>query len=279
MGKARILDEALPFFQRFRGKTFVIKLGGAAMVDDAAKNGALRDITTLQTLGIRPVVVHGGGQEISAMMKNLGLKAKFIAGLRVTDKAVMKVADMVLGGSVNGDLVRRLNKLACLAVGLSGDDGGMFLCTPLRKNLGWVGKIKQVNDHLLRILQNNNVVPVIAPLGSDKQGRPYNINADTAAGALAGALGAAKLIILTDVPGVMAGKGAGQSLISHLTEREVRKLIKNKVIQKGMVPKVEACLKSLSQGTLKAHILDGRVPHALLLEIFTSQGIGSEIVP
>lgn len=249
------------------------------MVDDAAKNGALRDITTLQTLGIRPVVVHGGGQEISAMMKNLGLKAKFIAGLRVTDKAVMKVADMVLGGSVNGDLVRRLNKLACLAVGLSGDDGGMFLCTPLRKNLGWVGKIKRVNDHLLRILQNNNVVPVIAPLGSDKQGRPYNINADTAAGALAGALGAAKLIILTDVPGVMAGKGAGQSLISHLTEREVRKLIKNKVIQKGMVPKVEACLKSLSQGTLKAHILDGRVPHALLLEIFTSQGIGSEIVP
>ena len=283
--KAKNLMEALPYIRKFANTTFVIKFGGNAMIEESLSHSFALDIILLSYVGIRPVVVHGGGPQIGRMMEKLGKQSTFIDGLRVTDKETMDIAEMVLTGDINKDIVSHINVNGGRAVGLSGKDGNLLMARKMLKkdkadpsktvDIGFVGEITSVNPTIINALDANQFIPVIAPIGFGENGETYNINADTAAGAIAGALKAEKLILLTDVEGVKDTKG---NLLSTLTETEVQRLIAAGDITGGMIPKVTCCCKALDEGVAKAHIIDGRVEHAVLLEIFTDIGIGTQIV-
>ncbi|HZV49704.1 MAG TPA: acetylglutamate kinase [Candidatus Dormibacteraeota bacterium] len=269
--RARVLVEALPYIQRFHGQVVVVKLGGNAI--EQRKEETLLDVVLLRYVGMLPVLVHGGGPEITALSRRLGLEAEFRNGLRVTDPATMEVVKMVLTGKVSPDLVATLNRLGGQAVGMSGEDGPTIIAEPLDPDLGLVGRVVQVNREPITALLQRGYVPVIASIGLGYDGLSYNINADTVAAEIAVALGAAKLILLTDVPGVLDGEGR---VISQLDRAEARRLIDANHVSGGMIPKLEACLRSL-EGVPQAHVIDGRQPHALLLELFTESGIGTMV--
>jgi acetylglutamate kinase len=276
--KAEVLIEALPYIRAFFGKTLVIKYGGAAMTEEGLKARFAEDVVLMKYLGINPVIVHGGGPQISELMKRLGKEPKFVKGVRVTDAETMEIVEMVLGGTINKEIVALINRHGGRAVGLTGKDGGLILARRLKgagSDFGRVGEVRSVDPQVLETLDRGRFIPVISPVGADEEGRSYNINADLVAGAVASALRAEKLLVLTDVKGILDADGA---LLSTLSKKEVQKLIRKGVINKGMLPKVQACLAALEGGTAKTHIIDGRVPHALLLEVFTDQGVGTEIV-
>ncbi len=273
--RARILVEALPYIQRFRGKIMVLKLGGKLFEDEELLDAFARDIVLLKEVGIEPVLVHGGGPQLDKMMERMGIKVEKVEGLRATDEQSMEVVEMVLCGKLNRQLVMKINLVGGKALGLSGKDGMMILAKQhFQSELGAVGVVEKVNSQLILQLTKSGFIPVIAPVGVDEKGAVYNINADLAAGAIAGALGAEKLILLTDVEGVKNQKG---ELLGSLHAGEASRMIKKGIISGGMVPKVQCCLEALRSGVNKAHIIDGRVAHSLLLEIFTDQGLGTEI--
>jgi len=279
--RAQILTEALPYIRSFHNKTVVIKYGGAAMVDDALKQQFAQDVVLLKFVGINPVVVHGGGPKISAMMDRLGMAPQFVDGVRYTDEATMEVVEMVLGGSVNKEIVNLINQHGGNAVGLTGKDGNLITARPLSghrgetSKLGQVGEVAHVRPDILERLDAARFIPVIAPIGVDEDGKSYNINADLAAGSIAHAVHAEKLLVLTDVTGIL---DKAKNLLSHLSRGRVDELIADGTIAGGMMPKVRACFDALDGGVNKAHIIDGRVPHAILLELFSDTGVGTEIV-
>ncbi|MGB0873236.1 MAG: acetylglutamate kinase [Solirubrobacterales bacterium] len=273
------LLEALPYIREFHGETIVIKYGGAAMVDEQLREEFARDVVLLKYIGMNPVIVHGGGKEISEHMGKLGLEVEFVDGLRVTDQDTVDVAKMVLIGKVNKDIVARINRYGQLAVGISGDDGGLFRVSksmPDERDIGFVGKVDHVNTGLLDHIRDD-YISVIASVGSDRTGQSYNINADEAAGAVAHALGAAKTIFLTDVVGWLRDANDPDSLISQTTTDEVEKALAS--VDGGMKPKLAACVSAIRGGGSSASIVDGRVPHGLLLELFTDEGFGTQITP
>ena len=284
--KAHTLLEALPYIRRFSGKTIVIKYGGHALADEALKRSFALDIILLKYIGINPVIVHGGGPQINETLKRYGIVSEFVRGMRVTDAATMGVVEMVLTGQVNREVVGYLNQHGGKAVGLSGKDGGLLLCrkhiqevsredgTLEKVDIGFVGEIVRVDPTIIETLERERFIPVIAPIGVGADGESYNINADLVAGKIAGALKAEKLILLTDVAGVKDKDG---KLLTSIPFSQVSRLIDDNVIVGGMIPKVTCCLDALEEGTGKAHIIDGRVEHAVLLEIFTDVGIGTEI--
>ncbi len=276
---ARTLTDALPYMQKYAGKRFVIKFGGHAMVDPELSRVFAEDIALLRQVGILPIVVHGGGPQISTMLKRLGIESRFVDGLRVTDAATVEVVEMILTGSINKQIVAAINAEGGRAIGLSGKDDNLLLAKPAemvkdgqRVDLGFVGEPDKVNPRIIEYLEDAGIVPVIAPVGFGPDGKTYNINADTAAGAIAGAVGAARLLALTDVEGVLDKQG---TLIPELTASQVRALAADGTISGGMIPKLETCLMAVERGVEAAVILDGRVPHAMLLEIFTPQGVGT----
>jgi len=284
--KANTLMEALPYIRRFSGKTIVIKYGGHAMADEALKESFALDVILLRSLGINVVVVHGGGPQINETLKRYGIVSEFVRGMRVTDEATMAVVEMVLTGQVNKEVVGYLNQHGGRAVGLSGKDGNLLLCEKMLQeirnddgsvemvDIGFVGNVVKVNQELIQTLEQGKFLPVIAPVGVGVHGESYNINADLVAGKVAGALKAEKLMLLTDVSGV---KDKAGSLIGSISLAEVPGLIDDGTISGGMIPKVECCVDALKEGAKKAYIVDGRVKHALLLEIFTDVGVGTEI--
>jgi acetylglutamate kinase len=279
---ADVLIEALPYLRRFSGKVIVIKYGGAAMINEGVRQTVIQDLILMQQVGMKPVLVHGGGPEIDRMLKKLNKEAVFVEGLRYTDDETMEIVQMVLAGKVNKDLVELFSRTGGKAVGLCGSDGGLFMARRLRKNgqdLGLVGDIQTVNTEMIRTLLDNGILPVVASIAlrGDEEGGFYNVNADTAAGALAIALKAEKLILLTDVPGVMEDKTDLGTLIREMDVQMAKTLMKKGVIKAGMIPKVEGCLQALSQGVSAAHIVDGRSPHSLLVELFTDTGMGTMI--
>jgi acetylglutamate kinase len=278
--KAEVLIEALPYLRKFRGKTVVIKYGGAAMTDAALKASVAQDLVLLKTVGLNVVVVHGGGPEISAAMTASGKKPVFKDGLRVTDAETMAITEMVLVGKINQQIVGFMNKHGHVAAGLSGKDGHLLEAVKLKGklDLGFVGEVVAVNTAILEAIQDKGFIPIIAPVAMGKDGEAYNCNADLVAGAVAAALKAEKLVMMTDQAGVLKDVKDPASLIASLKASEVPKLKKQGVIDKGMLPKMEACLTALQAGVGKVHIVDGRVHHALLLEIFTDSGIGTEII-
>lgn len=286
--KAEILINSLPYIRNFFGKTFVIKYGGAAQTKPELKETFAQDIVMLNFIGIRTVIVHGGGPKISAMMEKLGKKPQFIHGQRVTDQETMDIVEMVLGGLVNKEIVSLINKHGGKAVGLSGKDGNLISAEKktIKKvtpetgvdeimDLGLVGEVTSVEPGIINSLEKNGFIPVISPVGVGPNGETLNINADFIAAAVASSLAAEKLILMTDVPGILSNRGA---VLSTLRKRQIDRLIKNYTIKGGMLPKVQACLKALAGNVSKAHIVDGRIPHCLLLEIFTKEGIGTEIL-
>jgi len=281
--KAQVLVEALPYIRKWAGATVVVKYGGSTRSGDDELRNTLQDIVLLKYVGLRPVVVHGGGKDISRMLEKLKIPTKFIDGLRFTDAATMEVVEMVLGGKINKELVNVIHQLGGQAVGLSGKDGHMLEAVKIKsrtgKDIGFVGKVAKVNTRVLETLDRDLFIPVIAPLGVDKAGHTYNVNADEAAGSIAAALKAEKLVFLTDVPGICKKKDDPSTLIHSLKSKDIPKLVKSGVLGGGMIPKTDACLTAVRAGVKKTHIIDGRVPHALLLEIFTPQGIGTEIIP
>ncbi len=281
--KAQILIEAFPYIRKWYGATVVVKYGGSTRSGEDGLKSTLQDIVLMKFVGMRPVVVHGGGKDITRLTEKLGIRSQFVDGLRVTDLPTMEVVEMVLGGKINKELVSMVHQLGGQAVGLSGKDGAMLEATRVTsksgKDIGFVGKVSKVNTAILETLDREQFIPIIAPLGMGKDGKTYNVNADEAAGAIAGALKAEKLVFLTDVPGLCKKKEDPKTLISTLKAREVPKLVKSGVIAGGMVPKIEACLRALKAGVRKTHIINGTLPHALLLEIFTPQGVGTEIIP
>lgn len=275
MEKIDILLEALPYIKRFSGSTFVIKYGGAAMEEEALKHEFAKDVVLLKYVGINPVVVHGGGPQIERLLAKLQIPTRFVDGLRVTDEATLEVVEMVLSGLINKQIVKDIQDNGGQAIGLSGKDGRLVMAKQVEgKDIGLVGQVVGVNGLILKEISKAGYVPVIAPLGSGIDGNTYNINADTVAGAVAKALLAEKLILLTDVPGVLDGASKPMSV---LKTDEVRSLLNNQTISGGMIPKVKCCLDALHGGVKKTHIIDGRVPHALLLEVFTRTGIGTQI--
>jgi acetylglutamate kinase len=275
MKKIEVLLEALPYIKSFSGATFVVKYGGAAMEEEHLKKEFAKDIVLLKYVGINPIVVHGGGPEIERMLKKLNIPSRFVDGLRVTDEATLNVVEMVLSGSINKQIVQEIHRMGGQAIGLSGKDGKLLLAEKVTgKDIGFVGNIAKVNTSIIRSISDAGFVPVIAPLATGADGMGYNVNADTAAGAVAKALGADKLILLTDVPGVLDGNG---KTISGMTASQAGKLVKSETVKGGMIPKITCCLDALQGGVKKTHIIDGRVPHALLLEVFTDSGIGTQI--
>lgn len=288
MERADILLEALPYIRRFYNKTIVIKYGGHAMVDDELKDKFAQDVVMMKYIGINPVVVHGGGPQIGGFLKKLGKESKFIQGMRVTDEETMDIVEMVLAGLVNKEIVGLINRHGGNAVGLSGKDGNLvgaekyFLSAEKAQNtppeiidIGLVGKVKSINSQLIVTLVQNSFIPVIAPTGIGDNGETYNINADIVAGEIAAALQAEKLLLLTDVQGVL---DKDKNLINTMNDKEAVQLIEEGVIEGGMFPKVKCCLKALRGGVRKTHVVDGRLKHAILLEVFTDKGIGTEIV-
>jgi len=281
--KAEILVEALPYIQALKGKTVVIKYGGNAMISDELKNSVMEDITLLKYIGVNPVVVHGGGPDITRTLKQLNIESVFVNGLRKTDSATMEVAQMVLVGKTNKEIVSLISQKGGKAIGICGIDDNMIECDKLTKtddgqeiDLGYVGDIVHINPHMLEVLAQNGYIPVVAPIGADKNGQSYNINADTVAGELACALKAEKLILLTDVEGVKSSKE--EKILNALTMEEVYALIADGTIKGGMIPKVMGCVRALEKGVGRTHIIDGRIPHCILLEIFTNKGIGTMIM-
>jgi acetylglutamate kinase len=286
IGKANILVEALPYIQSLAGKTVVIKYGGNAMINDTLKNSVMEDITLLKFIGINPVVVHGGGPDINTMLDRLGIRSEFRNGLRVTDAETMSVAQMVLVGKTNKEIVSMLNRKGAHAVGICGIDGKLIECERMTEgsdgqpvDLGYVGRIVRINTRVLTMLANDEYIPVVAPIGIGPDGESYNINADTVAGEIAAALKAEKLMTLTDVEGVRGmGEDGLDAVIPVLTEEDIDRMIAAGAISGGMIPKVLGCLDTVKRGVGRAHIIDGRIPHCLLLEIFTNKGIGTMIM-
>lgn len=277
--RVHVLSEALPYLQAFAGHTVVVKYGGAAMKDSTLKAGVLRDIVLMACVGIRPVVVHGGGPEINTWLEKLGIEPQFKNGLRVTDAATMDVVEMVLVGRVNKELVSLINQAGGAAVGLCGTDGNLIKARPQKQaGIGFVGEVTSIDTRLVASLVEDGYIPVLSSVAEDQSGQAYNINADTAAGEIAAALGAEKLILMTDTPGILEDYQDPSSLIYRLDIQKARELIDKGIVRGGMIPKVNCCVRSLAQGVRAAHIIDGRLPHSLLLEIFTDTGIGSMIV-
>jgi acetylglutamate kinase len=277
--RVRVLSEALPYIQKFAGRTVVVKYGGAAMKDSSLKQEVIRDIVFLSCVGVKPVVVHGGGPEINSWLNKLGIEAQFKNGLRVTDAKTMDVVEMVLVGRVNKEIVSLINRAGAPAVGLCGKDANLIQARSLdREGVGFVGEVSQIDIRLVKSLVDSGYVPVISSVAADPDGQAHNINADTVAGEIAAALDAEKLILLTDTAGILRDYHEPSSLITKLDIRQARELIDQGVVSGGMIPKVNCCVRSLAQGVGAAHIIDGRIPHALLLEILTDQGIGSMIV-
>ena len=288
MERAEILLEALPYIRRFYNKTIVIKYGGHAMIDEELKDSFARDVVMMKYIGINPVVIHGGGPQIGDFLKKLGIDSKFVQGMRVTDEETMNIVEMVLVGKVNKEIVGLINRHGGKAVGLSGKDGNLlraekyYLSEEKAKDtppeiidIGLVGKVRAINAGLIKSIEQDGFIPVIAPTGVGENGETYNINADIVAGEVAAALKAEKMILLTDVEGVLDNKG---HLINTMNDREVLDMIQTGTIKGGMFPKVKCCMKALKGGVKKTHIIDGRLKHAILLEIFTDMGIGTEIV-
>lgn len=287
--KAAILVEALPYIQEFYGKTIVIKYGGNAMINDDLKEKVMQDVALMKYVGIRPVIVHGGGPEITGFLKKVGKQSSFVAGLRVTDEETVEIAEMVLDGKVNSEIVNLLNRRGVKAVGLSGKDAGLIqarkkLATVYdgdeskKVDIGYVGEVEKVNSGIIEDLLDQDYVPIIAPIGVGGNGESYNINADYVAAEIAGALGAEKLLLLTDIEGIYKDFNDKDTFISTLHLPEARQYIKEGIIAGGMIPKVEACLTALENGAGKTHIIDGRLDHSIILEIFTEQGIGTQVV-
>lgn len=285
--KAKTLIEAMPYIQTFRGKTFVIKYGGNAMIDEALKQGFAQDVVLMRYIGINPVIVHGGGPQIGKTMERMGKKPAFVSGQRITDEETMDIVEMVLGGKVNKEIVSLINRAGGKAVGLTGKDGGLIQAKKLTMtkksdetgeteiiDIGLVGEVTEVRPGALAALEQGGFIPVIAPVGAGDKGETYNINADLVAGAIAGALKAEKLILLTDQAGIL---DKDKNLVPTLNKKKVETLIKSGTIAGGMLPKTKSCFEALDAGCAKVHIIDGRVLHALLLEIFTKEGIGTEI--
>lgn len=274
--KIKTLLEALPYISKFAGSVFVIKYGGAAMEEESLKKEFAKDVALLKYVGIHPVIVHGGGPMIGRMLKDLHIPTRFVDGLRVTDEKTLQVAEMVLSGSVNKEIVKNINDMGGKAIGLSGKDGRLLLAKQVEgKDIGLVGDIVSVDVAIIKDISRHGYIPVIAPIADGIDGKAYNINADTAAGSIAAALLAEKFILLTDVEGVMDKEG---KLISVLKRSEIEKLIENSTVTGGMIPKVTCCTNALKAGVREAHVVDGRVPHAILLEVFTDSGIGTEII-
>jgi acetylglutamate kinase len=285
IAKAEVLLDALPYIRRYSGKTMVIKYGGHAMVDERLKESFAQDIVLLKFIGINPVIVHGGGPQIGQLLKQLGIESQFVRGMRVTDQQTMDVVEMVLGGKINKEIVNLINHHGGRAVGLSGKDGELILAKKLtveseeagvgRVDIGLVGEVRAINPQVIESLDRSGFIPVIAPIGVGERGETYNINADLVAGEMAEALRAEKLILLTDVEGIRDGNG---NVLSTLDVDRALQLIDDGVISQGMIPKVECCIEALRGGAKKTHIIDGRVRHAVLLEIFTKEGVGTEVV-
>lgn len=281
--KANILIEALPYIQKFYGKTVVIKYGGNAMISEDLKNKVMEDITLLKFIGLHPILVHGGGPDISEALTRFGIQSEFVNGLRVTDDDTMRVAQMVLIGKTNKEIVSLITNNGGKAIGISGIDGRFMKCEKQTAevngktvDLGYVGKIKSIDEKLIEFLANDDYIPVIAPIGVDDNGQSYNINADTVAGAVAAALKAEKLMLLTDTPGIKPSPDA-DDIIYEINREEINKMIESGAIAGGMIPKVKGGLEALKSGVKNVHIIDGRIPHCLLLEIFTDTGIGTMI--
>jgi len=279
--KVNTLIESLPYIREFNGKTVVIKYGGNAMTEDSLRFSFARDMALLKLVGINPVVVHGGGPQIGSLLNQLGIKSEFVNGMRVTDHATMEIVEMVLVGKVNKEIVNNIHIAGGKAVGISGKDAGLITAEKMyhkgngeNMDIGLVGAVNKVNPEIIRILEKDKFIPVIAPIASDSAGVTYNINADIAAGKIAEALNAEKLILLTDIEGVMING----SLVSSMSSGEVLGNIDNGQIKGGMIPKVNCCVEAVKNGVKKAHIIDGRVEHAVLLEIFTDSGIGTQII-
>lgn len=287
--KAEVLIEALPYMQKFAGKTIVIKYGGNAMINEEFKRSVIQDIILMKCVGMRPVVVHGGGPEITAALKKFGKQTEFVSGLRVTDEEAVSIAEMVLVGKVNTEIVSLLNHYGGRAVGLSGKDADLIVAVKhLAKvheegkvkevDIGFVGDVTRINKGIIETLLDQNYIPVVSPIGVGLKGETYNINADYVAGELAGALGAEKLLLLTDVEGIYRDFHDKSSFVSTLAFSEAQDMIKYGTIGGGMIPKVEACVRALKGGAAKTHIIDGRLAHSLLLEVLTDTGIGTEVV-
>ncbi len=287
--KAAVLIEALPYIQEFYGKTIVVKYGGNAMVSEDLKEKVIQDITLMKYVGMRPVIVHGGGPDITDFLKKIGKKSEFVSGLRVTDEETVQIAEMVLVGKINTEIVSLLNHRGVRAVGLSGKDAELILAhkklatvhengSSREVDIGYVGEVEKINADILNDLLDQDYIPVIAPIGVGVGRESYNINADYVAAEVAGALQAEKLILLTDIEGIYRDYKDKSTFISTLKQAEAKEMISQGAIAGGMIPKVEACLRALEAGAGKTHIIDGRLDHSLILEVFTSQGIGSEVV-
>ena len=283
---AQILTEALPYIQKFHGQTVVIKYGGNAMIDEQLKNNFARDVVLMKLVGINPIIVHGGGPQIGDLLHKLGIESKFVSGMRITDADTMDVVQMVLGGLVNKEIVSLINTHGGRAVGITGKDGGLLKAQKLSSHtvdkdteefvdIGQVGEVTEVNVDVLETLTESQFIPVIAPIGVGGDGESYNINADIVAGKVAEALVASKLVLLTNTPGIL---DAEQNTLSGLSKADVESLISEGIINEGMLPKVECALSAVSGGVQSVQIIDGRVPHALLLEIFTDSGVGTQIL-
>ncbi len=289
--RASVLIEALPYIKRFYGKTMVIKYGGNAMINEELKAKVIQDICLMKYVGMRPVIVHGGGPEITGFLKKIGKQTEFIAGLRVTDAETVGVAEMVLVGKINSEIVSLLNNYGAKAVGLSGKDASLICAEkhlaevyedeqaePKLVDIGYVGDVAKINTDILNTLLDQGYTPVIAPIGVGENNESYNINADYVAGEVAGALQAEKLILLTDIEGIYRDYNDKDSLIETLTRSDATAMIREGSIAGGMIPKVESCIRAIDGGAQKTHIIDGRLPHALILEVFTKRGIGTEVV-
>lgn len=273
--RARVLTEALPYIRRYIGRILVIKYGGSAMQDSALQQGVMEDVALLSLIGVKVVLVHGGGPEISALLSRMGKKSVFVDGLRVTDDETMNVVQMVLCGKVNKDLVNLLGLAGARAVGISGMDGRLLQAKPLDERLGHVGEVTQVDAGLIFTLLEQKVVPVVSTVGCDKEGNLYNVNADTAAAHIAGVLGAEGLIQMTDVAGILRQKDDPTSLISAIHVSDAAQLMREGIIAGGMIPKVTSCVEAIRRGVGRVFILDGRVPHAILIEMLTDEGLGT----
>lgn len=273
--QADVLNQALPYIQSFRGQTFVVKYGGSAMRDPSLMEGVIRNVLLLQLVGIRPVLVHGGGPEIDTWLQRLGIEKRFHQGLRVTDEATMEVVEMALAGRANKALVAEFQKAGAKALGLSGRDSDLLVASPISQELGRVGEIEKVNAEILDVATQAGYIPVVCSVATDGDHKPLNVNADSAAGAIAAALGASKLILLTDTNGVLTDKDVPDSTISHLTTGQALQLLQTGGADRGMIPKLESAMFALGRGVKAVHLINGATPNALLVEVFTDHGIGT----
>ena len=281
MQNVDVLINALPYIRQFSGKTIVVKYGGAAMLDDKLTDAVMQDISLMHYVGIQPILVHGGGPEISAAMARLGKTPQFVGGLRVTDAETMEITEMVLTGKTNKSIVSHLNRQGVCAVGISGKDADLIVAEreTAQGDIGFVGRVKKINPAILHTLTSGGYIPVISSVATGEHGESYNVNADTVAGELAAALGAVKLILMTDVEGLYRDFSDKSSLIAEMTSREAQSFLASGAAEKGMIPKLTACVTALAGGVGRAHIIDGRQPHSLLVETFTNEGIGTMVTP